>query len=69
MKQTAEHPSAYVAEIRRGHWRIVVPIRGKLSPRMAQDAFSNREDASAWLRSEAGAHAVGLLRERVARCG
>ena len=30
------HPSAYVAELRQGDWRVVVPIRGKLSPRIAQ---------------------------------
>jgi hypothetical protein len=31
MKQTEGHQSAYVAELLRGDWRIVVPVRGKYS--------------------------------------
>jgi len=62
MKQTEGHPSAYVVELRQGEWRVVVPIRGKLSPRLAQCSFSSRQDASAWLESEAGMHTVSVLR-------
>ena len=62
MKQAAAHPSAYVAELRQGDWRVVVPIRGKLSPCIAPRSFSNRRDAGAWLQSEAGMHTVSELR-------
>ena len=69
MKQTEGHPSAYVAELRHGDWRVVVPIRGKLSPRIAQHSFSNQKDASAWLQSDVGMHTVSVLRMRVSRSG
>lgn len=62
MKQTQAHPSAYVAELRQGEWRVVVPVRGKLSPRIAQHAFPDKSGASAWLQSEAGMNTVGALR-------
>ncbi len=69
MKQTEGHPSAYVAEFRGGDWRVVVPVRGKLSPRIAQRSFSNQREASAWLESEAGEETVSGLRMKVARAG
>ncbi len=69
MKQMEAHPSAYVAELRQGDWRVVVPIRGKLSPRIAQRSFSSQRDASAWLQSEAGAQTVSVLRMKVSRYG
>jgi len=65
MKQKEGHLPPYVAELRRGDWRVIVPVRGKLSPRIAQCSFSNPKDASAWLQSEVGMHAVSLLRTRV----
>jgi hypothetical protein len=64
MEHTEGHPSAYVAELRQGDWRVVVPIRGRLSPRIAQGSFSNRRDACAWLQSEIGMHSVSELRIR-----
>jgi hypothetical protein len=69
MKQTESHPSAYVAELRRGDWRVVVPVRGKLSPRIAQDSFPSRSEACAWLSSDAGTDAVSALRAPLSRCG
>jgi hypothetical protein len=69
MRQVEGHPSAYVAELRHGDWRVVVPVRGKLSPRIAQCSFSNRNAANAWLQSEVGIHAVNVLRMKVSRCG
>ena len=69
MKQMEVHPSAYVAELRQGDWRVVVPIRGKLSPRIAQRSFSSRRDACAWLQSEVGMHTVTELRTRISRLG
>jgi len=69
MKQTEGHPSAYVAELRRGDWRVVVPVRGKLSPRIAQRSFSNQKDARTWLQGETGMQAVSELRMKVSGCG
>ena len=69
MKQAGGHPSAYVAEIRQGDWRVVVPIRGKLSPRIAQCSFPSKKDASTWLNSEIGSHAIGALRMNGSRRG
>ena len=69
MKETLGHPSAYVAELRQGEWRVVVPVRGKLSPRIAQRSFPNQSDASTWLQSEIGMHTVSALRTKVSRCG
>ncbi len=69
MKQTEAHRSAYVAELRQGDWRVVVPVRGKLSPRIAQRSFPNQREASAWLLSEAGVQTVSVLRTKVSRCG
>ena len=63
------HPSAYVAEVHQGDWRVVVPIRGKLSPRIAQCSFPNEKDARTWLHSEIGIHAVSVLRMNGSRCG
>ena len=69
MKQGEAHPAAYVAEFRRGDWRVVIPIRGKLSPRLAQRSFSNPYDANAWLQSETGILAVSAARMKISRCG
>ena len=69
MKHTEGHPSAYVAELRHGDWRVVVPVRGKLAPRIAQRSFSSRKDAHAWLESEAGLETVSVLRTKLSRCG
>ncbi len=51
------HPPAYVLEIKR-RWRIVVPIRGKLTPKIHAAEFASRASAQAWLRSEDGQHTV-----------
>jgi hypothetical protein len=69
MKQAGGHPSAYVAEIRQGDWRVVVPIRGKLSSRGAQFSFRNEKEASTWLHSEIGMDAVSVLRKMVHAAG
>src|SRR3712207_227777 len=39
-------------------WRIVVPIRGKLTPRICATEFSSRANAEAWLRSDEGERTV-----------
>jgi hypothetical protein len=60
------HSPAYVGQIGR-EWRIVVPIRGKLCPKLAIPAFTEREAAELWLRSSDGQQAVVKLRERPQR--
>jgi hypothetical protein len=51
------HPPAYALEIKR-RWRVVVPIRGKLTPKIYAAEFSSRASAQAWLLSEDGQHVV-----------
>ncbi len=60
------HSPAYVAKIGR-EWRIVVPIRGKLCPKLATPMFLAREAAELWLRSSDGQECVIRLRERPQR--
>lgn len=59
------HPPAYVLEIKR-RWRVVVPIRGKLTPKIHGAEFSSRASAQAWLRSEDGQHMVDLYQGKSA---
>ncbi len=47
-----------------GQWRVVVPIRGKLTPRVHAHVFSNRDEADRWVRSETGRQIVAEMRER-----
>ncbi len=51
------HPPAYVLEIKR-RWRVVIPICGKLTPKVHVAEFSSRASAQAWLRSEDGQQTV-----------
>jgi hypothetical protein len=48
---------AYVLQIRK-HWRIVVPIRGKLTPKRCTAEFPSRASAEAWLCSDDGKRTV-----------
>ena len=57
----APHPPAYVAKLRRAS-RVVVPVRGRLSPRVIAREFSTQSAALSWLASEDGQNAVA--RER-----
>ena len=57
------HSPAYVSEIR-NRWRVVVPIRGRLSPRMCPQEFETQHAALLWLQSEGGLAAVALERAR-----
>lgn len=60
------HSPAYVTQIGR-EWRVVVPIRGKLCPKLAAPMFLAREAAELWLRSADGQQCVLRLRERPQR--
>ena len=55
------HPPAYVAKLRKA-WRVVVPVRGRLSPRVIARAFPTQSAAFHWLATEEGQNAV--VRER-----
>jgi hypothetical protein len=56
------HSPAYVLEIKR-RWWVVIPIRGKLTPKIHGAEFSSRASAQAWLHSEDGQHTVDAIRE------
>ena len=55
------HSPAYVAQIRQS-WRVVVPIRGRLSPTICTPEFETQIGAIAWLQSAAGQQEVALAR-------
>ena len=53
----APHPPAYVAKLRKA-WRVIVPVRGRLSPRVIAREFPTQSAALSWLASEDGQRAV-----------
>jgi hypothetical protein len=57
----APHAPAYVAKLRKA-WRVIVPVRGRLSPRVIARAFPSQSAALSWLASKEGQTAVA--RER-----
>jgi hypothetical protein len=59
-----DHPPAYVLQIKR-HWRVVIPIRGKLTPKICAKEFPSRSTAESWLRSHEGEHEVESYRSRL----
>ena len=56
-----DHSPAYAAKLG-DRWRIVVPVRGKLAPRMCAETFSVKVDAEHWLASTDGQYAVASKR-------
>lgn len=61
--QDRNHSPAYVAELGRS-WRVVIPIRGRLAPRLWPEEFATQIEAIAWLQSEEGIEAIALQRSR-----
>jgi len=61
MGRQLNHSPAYTLEIK-AKWRIVVPIRGKLTPRICPEEFATQEAARHWLHSEEGFLAIDMLR-------
>ena len=57
----APHSPAYVVKLRKA-WHVIVPIRGRLSPRVIAREFPTQSAALTWLVSEDGQNAVA--RER-----
>jgi hypothetical protein len=66
MGRQLNHSPAYALEIKT-KWRIVVPIRGKLTPRICPEEFATSEAARKWLQSEEGTLAVDVLRSGTGR--
>jgi hypothetical protein len=58
-----DHSPAYVLQIKR-QWRVVVPVRGKLTPRICATEFLSRTSAEAWLHSDEGERTVDTYRSR-----
>jgi hypothetical protein len=59
--QAVRHSSAYVMQLH-GTWRVIVPIRGRLSPQVLAPGFATRAAASEWLGSAEGQSVIDLER-------
>jgi hypothetical protein len=58
-----DHSPAYILQIKR-QWRVVIPVRGKLTPRICATEFSSRVSAEAWLHSSEGERTVNAYQSR-----
>jgi hypothetical protein len=58
-----DHSPAYVLQIKR-QWRVVVPVCGKLTPRIYATEFPSRASAEAWLLSHEGERTIQAYRSR-----
>ena len=61
--QKQDYRTAYVLQIKR-QWRVVIPIRGKLTPKIYAEEFPSRGSAEAWLCSYEGEQAVQMYQSR-----
>ena len=70
--QAIGHAPAYVMPLQ-GSWRVIVPIRGRLSPQVLAPEFATKAAAAEWLDSPDGHSAIAgeraprrqiMLRER-----
>lgn len=59
--QAVRYSPAYVMSLR-GTWRVIVPIRGRLSPQVLRPEFATRAAASEWLESAEGQSLVAFER-------
>jgi hypothetical protein len=59
-----DHPPAYVLQVKR-QWRVVIPVRGKLTPKICAKGFPSRGTAEAWLHSDEGEREVETYRSRL----
>jgi hypothetical protein len=60
-QQRSLHSPAYVAQIG-SWWRVVVPVRGRLSPDVTGPKFLTRATAQSWLEHRHGQQAVDKVR-------
>jgi hypothetical protein len=56
-----EHPAPYAMELKRS-WRVVVPVRGKLTPRICREKFTCRAEALTWMSTTEGHQAIASAR-------
>jgi hypothetical protein len=64
MQKERHHSPAYVGEVGTA-WRVIVPIRGRLSPMVLADRFQSKCAALDWLYSEEGEATVSSERTRI----
>jgi hypothetical protein len=61
--QAVRHSPAYVMPLQ-GAWRVIVPIRGRLSPHILAPEFATKAAAAEWLNSSDGHSAIAIERAR-----
>jgi hypothetical protein len=61
--QAVRHAPAYVMPLQ-GAWRVIVPIRGRLSPQVLAPEFATKAAAAEWLDSPDGHSAIAGERAR-----
>jgi hypothetical protein len=61
--EAVRHSPAYVMPLQ-GTWRVIVPIRGRLSPKVLTPEFATRAAASEWLESAEGQSVVAFERRQ-----
>ena len=62
--QAVRHSPAYVMRLREA-WRVIVPVRGRLSPQVLAHEFTTKAAASEWLESAEGQRVIALERTQV----
>lgn len=60
----AHPPSPPYVMKRYGVWRVIIPVRGKLSPRVAVPCFGSESEALVWLASDEGEASILQARTR-----
>ena len=64
MQKERHHSRAYVGEVGTA-WRVIVPIRGRLTPVVLAERFQSKTAALDWLYSAQGEATVSSERRRV----
>jgi hypothetical protein len=57
-----EHPAPYAMELKRS-WRVIVPVRGKLTPKICPERFACRAEAETWMGTADGQRMIAAVRE------
>jgi hypothetical protein len=55
------HYPAYAMELKRS-WRVIVPVRGRLTPRICEARFGCEAEALAWMESAEGQDVIVAIR-------
>lgn len=59
------YSSAFAAELSVGAWRIVVPVKGRLAPKLLAPVFQTKSEAETWLASAEGQALVHDAQKRL----